>query len=100
MSRHIATYRVVSVKCFLGMLGRMPLSREQQKQLVALGANVRRLRIAAEVSQAELAERAELALRNIQRIEAGELNILFTTLVRIKAALQTEWPELLRQTSR
>jgi transcriptional regulator with XRE-family HTH domain len=60
-----------------------------------LGANVRRERVRRGLTQAELAEKADLALRNIQRIEAGEINILVTTALRIQHALACPWEALL-----
>ncbi len=39
------------------------------------------------MTQQELAEAAELSLRSIQRIEAGQLNVLMTTIVRLRSAL-------------
>jgi len=47
------------------------------------------------LTQDQLAEKADLASRNIQRIEAGELNILVTTLARIQKALKCPWENLL-----
>ena len=73
----------------------MPLAADQAGQLQGLGANIRRERVRRGLTQAQLAEAADLALRNIQRIEAGEINILVTTLVRIQAALGCPWEALL-----
>jgi transcriptional regulator with XRE-family HTH domain len=47
------------------------------------------------VSQEKLAERVDLNIRNIQRIEAGEINVLITTAKRIKDALGCSWNDLL-----
>ncbi|MGZ4963660.1 MAG: hypothetical protein ACXWJB_00195 [Limisphaerales bacterium] len=38
--------------------------------------------------------RTELDIRNIQRIEAGELNVLITTVRRLKEALRCDWDSL------
>lgn len=68
----------------------------QSKQLKSFGQNVRRLRVARSLTQEALAERAELNIRTVQKIEAGELNILLTTLHRIQTALGCkDWRELL-----
>ena len=40
-----------------------------------------------ELSPEQLAEIAELNIRNVQRIEAGEINLLLTTTVRLARAL-------------
>lgn len=54
--------------------------------LKQLGDNIRRERIARELTQQQLAELAELNIRNVQRIEAGEIDVLLTTVVRIRKA--------------
>jgi transcriptional regulator with XRE-family HTH domain len=51
------------------------------------GANVRRQRNSKGMTQQRLSELADLSLRNIARIEAGEINILMTTVVRLCKAL-------------
>jgi len=38
---------------------------------------------------------AELHVRSLQRMEAGEINILITTIVRLKEVLGCSWDELL-----
>ena len=55
--------------------------------LKQLGDNIRRERLAKAISQQRLAEIADLNIRNVQRIEAGELDVLLTTAVRIRKAL-------------
>ncbi|NJL19021.1 MAG: helix-turn-helix transcriptional regulator [Bdellovibrionaceae bacterium] len=47
------------------------------------------------MTQMRLAELADLNIRTIQKIEAGELTILVTTLVRIQKALNCPWNRLL-----
>ena len=44
-------------------------------------------RLAKAISQQRLAEMADLNIRNVQRIEAGELDVLLTTAIRIRKAL-------------
>ena len=58
------------------------------------GANVRRERVRRDLTQQQLAERAEIATRNLQKIEAGELNILITTAFRIQLGLRCSWRRL------
>jgi len=60
---------------------------ELHRQQKAFGANVRRERNLNGFTQARLAELADLTLRNVQRIEAGEMNALMTTVVRLRHAL-------------
>lgn len=66
----------------------MPRSKAENAHLKLFGANVRRERVARGMTQARLAERVDLNIRNLQKIEAGETNVLVTTLVRIRAALK------------
>ncbi|MGA2801522.1 MAG: helix-turn-helix transcriptional regulator [Verrucomicrobiota bacterium] len=47
------------------------------------------------LTQDELAERAEIATRNLQKIEAGEINILVTTAFRIQLALHCPYKRLM-----
>jgi transcriptional regulator with XRE-family HTH domain len=55
--------------------------------LKKLGDNIRRERTSQGMSQQKLAESADLNIRNVQRIEAGEIDILLTTSVRISKSL-------------
>lgn len=52
-----------------------------------LGRRIRSLRSAQGLTQEQLAEAADLNPRTVQKIEAGQINILVTTLVRIQSAL-------------
>jgi transcriptional regulator with XRE-family HTH domain len=65
----------------------VPKSKNRSPWLKQLGDNIRRERLAKDVSQQRLAEMADLNIRNVQRIEAGELDVLLTTVMRIKKAL-------------
>ena len=60
-----------------------------------LGANIRRERSARKMTQETLAELAEISTRNLQKVEAGQLNILVTTLVRLQLALRCSWKKLM-----
>ena len=51
------------------------------------GQNVRRERLRRGLTQEELAERAEIATRNLQKIEAGEIDLRFTTAFRIRVGV-------------
>ena len=73
----------------------MPSRRALRQQLQLLGANIRRERSARKITQEKLAEKADLNLRTVQKIEAGDINILVTTLVRIHKALGCPWDKLL-----
>ena len=74
----------------------MPLDQEQVELLKAVGGNVRRLRLRAKLTQEGLAEQVRINPRTIQKIEAGKLNILVTTLARLQAALDCRWEELMK----
>lgn len=63
--------------------------------LEALGENIRSARKAQQRTQEWLAEQVGINPRTVQKIEAGKLNILVTTLARIQAALRCEWDDLL-----
>jgi transcriptional regulator with XRE-family HTH domain len=68
-----------------------------EKFIKQFGRNVRRQRSARDISQERLAEKVDLNIRNIQRIEAGEINILITTAKRIKSALGCTWDDLMEK---
>ncbi len=63
--------------------------------LKKLGENVRRERVRRRLTPEQLAERAELAVRTLQKIEAGKINVLTTTARRLRAALGYSWIELM-----
>lgn len=73
----------------------MPKSKDIQTLVKLVGANIRRERNAKKMTQERLAELADLNIRTIQKIEAGEITILFTTLIRIQHALSCAWDRLL-----
>jgi transcriptional regulator with XRE-family HTH domain len=60
-----------------------------------MGRNVRRQRLAAGLTQERLAELADLAPRTVQKIEAGQLDILATTIRRLQQALKCRYDDLL-----
>ncbi len=59
------------------------------------GANVRRERVALSITQEKLSEMADLNIRTLQRIEAGEINLLLTTVLRLQRALGCPWDKLM-----
>ena len=64
-----------------------------------MGGNVRRLRVARKLTQEALAELVGVNPRTVQKIEAGKLNVLATTLERLKVALKCDWDELMDDAS-
>ena len=75
----------------------MPLNQKEQVQLKSFGANLRRERSAKGITQERLAEMADLNIRTLQKIEAGQMNILVTTLIRIQNALRCSLEKLIKQ---
>jgi DNA-binding XRE family transcriptional regulator len=64
--------------------------------LVRLGKRARRLRLAKELSQEEVAERAALDPKHYQAIEGGHTNVTLATLLGIARALGIKVAELLK----
>jgi transcriptional regulator with XRE-family HTH domain len=62
----------------------VPRENNIQAQLKRFGANVRRERMARRMTQEKLAEVVELNIRTIQKIEAGRINVLVTTAMRLQ----------------
>jgi transcriptional regulator with XRE-family HTH domain len=62
--------------------------------LCKLGGNIRRIRTSQGMTQERLAELAEINARSVRRIEAGEINLLITTVARIRSALKCSWNDL------
>lgn len=74
----------------------VPQSQPKLPKLGVLGANVRRQRVARGITQEKFAELAEVNPRIIKNIEAGRINILITTVLRLLRALGCTWEELMR----
>ena len=74
-------------------------SNRDKAILQAFGSNLRRERVRANLSQEKLAELAELNIRTVQRIEAGEIAILITTASRLQKSLGCAWEKLLSSKS-
>jgi DNA-binding XRE family transcriptional regulator len=47
------------------------------------------------MTQEKLAELVDLSIRTVQKIEAGDVNILLTTVLRIQKSLGCEWTRLM-----
>lgn len=70
-------------------------------RLRVLGRNVKRLRIERGYSQEAMAEAASLTDdRFLRRIERGEINLTFETLVKLAEALRVEPEALVRRPGR
>jgi transcriptional regulator with XRE-family HTH domain len=77
----------------------VPRSKARSPWLKQLGDNIRRERVAKEITQERLAELSDLDIRNVQRIEAGEIDVLLTTFIRICKALGCPLERLLPKDS-
>jgi transcriptional regulator with XRE-family HTH domain len=73
------------------------LNSKQAAQLKAFGRNVRRERMAKSITQEKLAELVDLNIRTVQKIEAGHVNILLTTVLRLQKALGCSWDDLMER---
>lgn len=76
----------------------VPPNVRQLRQRVAL--NVRRLRVAADLTQDQLAERAGLATRHLQKLEAGTVNATFKTVAALAEGLRVDAAELFTETNK
>lgn len=65
------------------------------KTLRTLGERIRELRKDADLSQEALAERAEIHVNHLRRIELGKANPTYLVLLRLARALGTSLPRLL-----
>lgn len=72
----------------------MPSSSVIARQIRAFGANLRRERVTRQITQEKLAELADLNIRTLQKIEAGQTNILITTAARLQKAVGCAWDDL------
>ena len=70
------------------------LNKHQIEELRRFGTNLRRERSGREITQQKLAELVDLNVRTIQKIEAGKINILITTAMRLQKALRCPWDKL------
>ena len=75
----------------------MPLDSKQAAQIKALGINLRRERMQRKITQEKLAELVDLNIRTVQKIEAGDVNILLTTVLRLRKALSCSWEALMEK---
>ena len=61
---------------------------------VAVGRNINRLRNAAKLTQEQLAEKADIDRRSLQRIEAGQWNMTVDYLDRLRRCLKSSWADI------
>jgi transcriptional regulator with XRE-family HTH domain len=65
--------------------------QSEKRKLKEFGGNVRRARVAANLTQEALAERVGSHHRTVQKIERADIDILVTTLARIQDGLGCDW---------
>ena len=58
------------------------------REAKALGLRIRALRTEREWTLEQMAERCDLDLKHLQKIEAGQLNVTLVTLVRLAVGLK------------
>ena len=75
------------------------LTPSQVQIVLSVAGNIARLRIAKAWTQEQLAERAHLAPRYLQRIERGSVNLSVVVLVQLARALAVPASRLLRPSS-
>ncbi len=68
----------------------------KENYLKLIGSNIRRLRKQAELTQEDVADRANLNASYYGRIERGEINVTLETLASIARALNIEINDLFR----
>jgi len=73
----------------------MDSPRENEAALKAVGSNLRRARASRDITLEVLAERANLNIRTLQKFEAGQSNMLVTTLLRLRQGIGCPWEEIL-----
>ena len=73
----------------------MPPKSRPSRELERFGAKLRRERLEQEMTQERLAELADLNVRTLQKIEAGQTNILVTTAIRLRRSLGCSWDAML-----
>lgn len=76
--------------------GGVELSDSKNPILEKIGARIREARINSNMSQADLAEKADIHLSHFTRIENGQVEMRVETLIRILEALQISADWLLR----
>ncbi len=76
------------------MLAELPLEGGLRKLAEHMGSKIRELRERAELTQAELADRAGLGQPHISRIEAGSMSPTHKTIKKIADALAVEVGEI------
>ncbi len=75
-------------------MGMVAIVREPEQPQFRFGKNAHRLRLEAGLTQEQLAERAGIDRRYVQRIEAGTANPGINIVARIRSALGCSWSQI------
>ena len=70
--------------------------KRHEKFISAFGKNLRKIRLAKGISQEDLADKADLTLSQVGRIERGVINTSISMVYSLATALEIEPHELLR----
>ncbi len=71
-------------------------SKKDNKELILLGAIVRKKRVSLKISQAQLAFELGTDGRHIRRIESGDINVSYLTLKKISECFQVQLSQLIK----
>lgn len=65
-----------------------------KRSLLAFSKNVKKLRIAAGLTQEQLAEKLDIDSRHFQKLEASTVTPSFGLILRLRRVLRTDWDQL------
>jgi len=85
----------MSYKKYLILIFLKVFSKEEKNILKKIGANLRKKRIASDMSQAQVAFELNTSTRHYQRIEYGEINTGVVSIYKLAEILNTKPEELL-----
>ena len=69
---------------------------KQREEYKRIGSRIREIRLQKRMSQAKLAEKANISLSHVSDIETGKSTLMLPTFIRITEALQVSADVLLR----
>jgi transcriptional regulator with XRE-family HTH domain len=76
-------------------MAKQPIKTRYQKQLIKMGAYIRKLRERQGISQEQLAADAEIPYSSVNEIEAGKTNPTIASLMALSEALDIPLKDLL-----
>ena len=72
------------------------VDEKQREEYKRIGSRIREIRLQKRMSQAKLAEKANISLSHVSDIETGKSTLMLPTFIRITEALQVSADVLLR----